>query len=149
MKSLPAPKPGIHYVVVEPCKDASYITFPNVPETSIIRHRWILVRKIVLDVPQPTRTPMLKKNMEADERALILNLYFRPWTLLQQAATPCVPHMKNLEISVTCARAQLRRLRGKQPYPLHDNTQRSLTAAWNDYREHHIASKHSTTNNVV
>ena len=143
-KSLSAPKPGTHYVVCEPTSADAYIAFPDVPETSNVRHRWVLVRKERPDVPQPTSTPLLKKNMEADERALILSVYFRPWTLLRATASACVPLMTDLDISVTDARAPRRRITKKSAAPANDAMQRCMATAWDDYRQHHIASKHST-----
>ena len=77
-KVLPSPKPGTHYVVMEPRRGAAYVVFPDVPETSIIRHRWVLVRRVRPAVPTPKRTPMLKKNMPGEERALLLSLYMSP-----------------------------------------------------------------------
>ena len=142
-ETLPAPKLGTHYVVIEPNRDASYVVYPDAPETSIVRHRWVLVRRVKLVVPRPKRTPMLRKCMEAEERALILSLYFRPWTLLHRAATLYVPHMMDLDISISAARSRRKRLRSKQPNPGNADIPRSLSTSWDDYRQHHIVSKHS------
>ena len=146
-KSLPAPKPGTHYVVCEPSDEDAHIAFPDVPEASNLRHRWVLVRKERPDVPQPTNTPLMKINMEAEARALILSVYFRPWTLLRAAASPCVPVMTDLDLSVTDARARRRRIRVKVADLGNDGMQRCMATAWDDYRQHHIASKHSTLKN--
>ena len=53
----------------------------------------------------------VEKHMDANIRALILSLYFRPWTLLESEATACVAHLRDLDISVSHARAQRRHLR--------------------------------------
>ena len=58
---LPAPKPGTHYVVLEPSNATTYITFPDVTETTNVRHRWVLMRNTRPRVPQPTKTLMLKQ----------------------------------------------------------------------------------------
>ena len=146
--SMPVATPGTHYVVREPADDEAHLTFVNVPEMTIVRHRWVLIRKHRLEVPQPTNTPLLKKNMNAEERALILSVYFRPWTLLRAAASPYVPFLTDLDLAVTDIRSRCkRRIRGKQADLGYDGLQRSMAQAWDDYRLYHIASKHSTSNN--
>ena len=44
------PKAGVHYKVVEPGSTDNYVVFPDVVETALVRHRWVLVRRERPDV---------------------------------------------------------------------------------------------------
>ena len=68
-------------------------------------------------------------------------MYLRPWTLVQEHASPHVPHLLDLDVVVTSAFVPLRRHRVKKPRNV--VLQRSMVDAWKDYSRHHIVSKHA------
>ena len=140
--ALPAATPGTHYIVSDTDRQ-SYIVFPDLPLMQTVRHRWVLVRQSRPDVPQPIRTPFLKKTMELEERGRILSLYLRPWTLLRDHATPHVPHLSDLDVVLTSVLAHKKRHTGKQRGVAVPPVQRSFAEAWDDYRKNHIVSKHA------
>ena len=72
--------------------------------------------------------------MSADEKARILAVYLRPWTLLATQATLHVPHLKDLDA------LWMPRLRGKQSFV---PPPRSFAASWREYRTKHVVSEHA------
>ena len=140
---LPAPKAGIHYVVSEPFGSDSHIVFPDLSATKLVRHRFVLVRQTRPYVPQPIKTPLLRKNMDLDERGRILSVYLRPWTLVPDQATPHVPYLLDLDIVLTSVLSHRKRYRGKQVGAAIPLVQRSFADSWDDYRRQHIVSKHA------
>ena len=81
--------------------------------------------------------------MSCEDKARILSVYLRPWTLLRSHATPHVPHLQDLDVVLTDVLVNKRRLRQKQPAALDTQPRRSFALAWEDYRKHHIVSNHA------
>ena len=138
-----APKPGTHYIVIEPQTDA-YLPFPDTSECSRIRHAWVLVRNARPTVPKPDNTPLPRAKMPAEKRNRILNIYLRPWVLHGAISSPHVPHLADLGLAVTDvleARNNRRRLRSKTQ--LASQCTHDYEKAWNDYRQNHVVSKHA------
>ena len=117
--SAPAPEPGLHYTVVDPGPNGSYVPFPDNEATSNLRHRFVLVRRSRPVVPQPEATPLPKARMAADERARILSVYLRPWVLDRSHSSPHVPHLADLDVVVSTAlsEAASRRRMSKKQHP--------------------------------
>ena len=141
-KSLPAPKPGEHYVVAE-CLPENYVAYPNAHQTADLRHRFVMVRVAEARVPMPKKTPFPSKGTPPEDRGRMLCLYFRPWTLLREFAIAHVPHIVDLDISISGKLASKKRLSGKQKWTEPAPLERSYAHAWEDYRRHHVVSKHA------
>jgi hypothetical protein len=80
---LPGYKAGEHYKVVDAVNSDDYISFPDVAATTLLRHSYLMRRNRPPTVPQPSMTPLPRKCMSANDKARILSIYVRPWTLLQ------------------------------------------------------------------
>ena len=141
--TLPAAKPRVHFRVIESTKDSPYVAYPDAPETQEARHRWVLLRQSIPKVPQPSRTPLLRKTMDAEERGRILSVYLRPWTLLRHQATVHVPFLSDLNVVITTALPYRRRVSSKATVAASPTARRSFAIAWEDYQKHHIVSKHA------
>ena len=99
------------------------------------------MRKERPEVPAPSHTPLLRKDMSETQRARILSIYLRPWTLVQQHASLHVPHLLDLDVVLSPALLQLRRHRRKKRRCI--ETRRCMAEAWKDYAQGHIVSKHA------
>ena len=90
--------PGIHYGVNEEffTRHPRYMMFPDVEILHFFRHQWVLKRRERPVCPCPEHTPLPRNGMAADQKARILSVYLRPWTLLQEFDNAAVPHLRNL-----------------------------------------------------
>ena len=140
---MKVPKPGIHFIIMQPTKQNSHIAFPDVGETKDARHRWVLVRKSWPDVPQLTKTPLLRKNMDNTEGSRIQSVYLRPWTLLRAQARLNAAYLADLDIVLNSLLNNHNRCRSKRSVGGIPSVQRSLTSAWDDYKKQHIVSQHA------
>ena len=79
--------PGLHWRVIEPAKNLhrqDYITYPAYGTFfEFFRHEWVMVLQARPFVPQPSGAPMPDKRHSVEERARLLSVYLRPWTLLR------------------------------------------------------------------
>ena len=99
---LPGVEPGKHYVVLEPgALPAAHVTFPDDEATQELRHRAVLVRNARPMVPAPEGTPMPTQRFSAEEPGRMLSVYLRPWVLHRSYASPHVPHIADMDISVS------------------------------------------------
>ena len=95
-------------------------------------------------VPSPCNTPMPDKYRSEDYRGRLYSVYLRPWTLHKPWASRHVPHICDLNwvprrIPIEQVR---RRLRGKNAAPT-DVPTRSYAAAWRQYIEGGVVSRHA------
>ena len=92
--------PGLHWKVIEPANNfhrRDYITYPSYGSfLDSFRHEWIMVLQARPFVPQPSGAPMPDKRHTVEERARLLSVYLRPWTLLRCDASTHVPHLTEL-----------------------------------------------------
>ena len=92
--------PGLHWRVIEPERNTcrqDYITYPSYGSfLETFRHEWIMVLQARPFVPQPSGAPMPEKRHTAEERARLLSVYLRPWTLLKCDVSSHVPHLTEL-----------------------------------------------------
>ena len=71
----------------------------------------------------------------------ILNACLRPWTLLRALASPHASYLADLDIVLISVLNRRKRCRSKRAVGTVLGVQRSLTAAWDNYRKHHIVSQ--------
>ena len=60
------------------------------------RHSWILVERTYPVVPCPENTPLPNRKQSKQQRAKILSVYLRPWTLIAAEATDEKPYIADL-----------------------------------------------------
>ena len=171
-KKACAPKPGEHYTVIDCADPLVYLSYPQSWETELLRHSIVMVRRKRPHVPQPNGTPLPTTKLSAEERCRIFSVYLRPWVLSRQHASPHVPFLADIDISISHVipalqkqrdtkqgSMKLLRLRGKQyssayktkdiasQYPAVDCNgklfKRSYADAWRDYRCAHVVSKYA------
>ena len=94
-------------------------------------------------MPEPSRTPMLRETMDANERGRILSIYLRPWTLLRCQVAVHVPFLADLDVVISTALPYRKRLSNKVSVAPRPPTSRSFAVAWEDYQRYHIVSKHA------
>ena len=79
--------PGLHWTVIEPednVRRKDYITYPSYGSLfESFRHEWVMVFQSRPFVPQPSGAPLPDKRHTVEERARLLSVYLRPWTLLR------------------------------------------------------------------
>ena len=63
------------------------------------RHSWILVQRTRPVVPCPENTPLPSRKHTKEQRAKILSVYLRPWTLVHQESSVDVPHLVDLDLA--------------------------------------------------
>lgn len=140
--------------MVDSLDPTKYLSFPDVPETELLRHNLVIVRNKQPMVPQPTATPLPTNHLAEEDRSRIFNVYLRPWVLSRQFASPHVPHLADIDVAVTQVLAALpprtkrTRLAIKtKQYPETDNAgepfRRSYADARKDYRCGHVVSKYA------
>ena len=157
----------------EPFPDAetdNVLFYPDIPACAQLRRRWYMRRKTRPMVPAPSNTPMPDKQSNAEAKARLYSVYLRPWTLHNDAATPEVPHITNLDDLTACratseatagaaaahsggstlersteadAEHRRKRLRGKQKPNESEPSIRSFASAWSWYVRGHIVSEHA------
>lgn len=69
------------------------------PKFEIFRHTWILLRRTRPVVPCPENTPMPGRKCTKEQRATLLSIYLRPWTLVQEQASVHVPFLPDLRLT--------------------------------------------------
>ena len=63
------------------------------------RNTWILVARMRPVVPCPEHTPFPDRKRTKSNRAKLLNIYLRPWTLVKSDATVAVPFLRDLDLT--------------------------------------------------
>ena len=80
-----------------------WICFPDRPcfknnrDYQTFRHSWILVERSYPMVPCAGNTPLPNRKQSKQQRAKILSVYLRPWTLIATEATATKPYIANLD----------------------------------------------------
>ena len=151
---------GEHYIVIDSDDPTKYLSFPDNEHTTLLRHNAIMTRWKRPKVPQPSATPLPTATKTETHRARIFSVYLRPWVLVRDDATPHVPHLGDLDLSISDVLAgpapdfialPLRRIRGKQLAKEYKDARRHnvgelkrcYSSAWKDYCSGHVVSKHA------
>ena len=74
-------RPGIDYVVREPGRADTYMTFQDIPGEPALRHQWVVELRRVPVVPVFMKSPLPSWRMDRERRGELLSAYYRPWTL--------------------------------------------------------------------
>ena len=92
-------EPGKDYTVKEdPPDDAGWLPFPAHPRTEKWRHHWIMriLKRPV--VPVFAKSPLPRsKATDVEKNAMLLMVYFHPWTLIEGRHTERVPYAGKLK----------------------------------------------------
>ena len=101
-------EPGQDFIVNEEFIKAlpniqDIVIFPQKDVLERFRHQWILKRSRP-HVPRPEATPLPTRGMPPEYRAMLQNVYLRPWTLDQSEATDRVPYICDLDVCATGVR---------------------------------------------
>ena len=86
------------------------LCLPDLTALQTLRHEWVLRRRARPLIPCPERTPMPSRTMDHNDRARLLSVYLRPWTLHRELSSFVVRHLADLDVIMPAeALAQSRR----------------------------------------
>ena len=90
------PEPGVHYFAKEA---PNRILLPNIPQLQGMRNRWVWEKRNRPYVPVFEKCKMPDKRHHHEENARLFCVYYRPWCLNQQDASPSNPLLTDLALS--------------------------------------------------
>jgi len=97
------PVPGHDFVFTDMVlKHPDVVTFEAIAEVQnfeTFRHMWMLLRRTRPVIPCPENTPLPSRKCTKEQRAKLLSVYLRPWTLVRQHASVHVPFLKDLRLT--------------------------------------------------
>jgi len=137
-----AVKPGIHYKVIEPKKQDTYFTLPDIPELSTLRHCWVIERNKRPAVPIIQGLPLPSGTRGKEYNARYTAAFFRPWSLIQQPVDR--EDIRHLSLLGIVDKAQVTNNTSRETNQSHEDREViNHDKALRRYLQHHLVSDHA------